>query len=97
MEWQDEYSVGMGTAMEGPQQGQVRLHIEIAPDGKIAVLKRSLTLRPEKKSRWGFFYGYPACNREKTSGTLDCCGLQTQCVLPWANRQTRSRPAFLAA
>lgn len=36
MEWQDEYSVGMGTAMEGPQQGQVRLHIEIAPDGKIA-------------------------------------------------------------
>ncbi|BBP01099.1 hypothetical protein SFSGTM_18070 [Sulfuriferula nivalis] len=26
----------MGTAVEGPQQGQVRLHIEIAPDGKIA-------------------------------------------------------------
>ncbi|MEN6586676.1 MAG: TonB family protein [Sulfuricella sp.] len=26
----------MGTAVEGPQQGQVRFHIEIAPDGKIA-------------------------------------------------------------
>jgi TonB family protein len=26
----------MGTAVEGPQQGQVRLHIEIAPDGTLA-------------------------------------------------------------
>jgi hypothetical protein len=26
----------MGTAVEGPQQGLVRFHIEIAPDGKIA-------------------------------------------------------------
>jgi hypothetical protein len=29
----------MGTAVEGPQQGLVRFHIEIAPDGKIAKIE----------------------------------------------------------
>jgi TonB family protein len=34
--WGQQVRSMMGTAVEGPQQGQVRLHIEIAPDGKLA-------------------------------------------------------------
>lgn len=34
--WGQQVRSMMGTAVEGPQQGQVRLHIEIAPNGKIA-------------------------------------------------------------
>lgn len=34
--WAQQVRSMMGTAVEGPQQGMVRLHIEIAPDGKLA-------------------------------------------------------------
>lgn len=34
--WAQQVRSMMGTAVEGPDQGQVRLRIEIAPDGKIA-------------------------------------------------------------
>ena len=34
--WGQQVRSMMGTAVEGPDQGQVRLRIEIAPDGKIA-------------------------------------------------------------
>jgi TonB family protein len=34
--WGQQVRSQMGTAVEGPDQGQVRLRIEIAPDGKVA-------------------------------------------------------------
>lgn len=34
--WAQQVRSMMGTAVEGPQQGMVRLHIEITPDGKLA-------------------------------------------------------------
>ena len=34
--WAQQVRSMMGTAVEGPQQGMVRLHIEIAPDGRLA-------------------------------------------------------------
>lgn len=43
----------MGTAVEGPQQGQVRFRIEIAPDGKIAsIVELWATSKLAEKLAW---------------------------------------------
>ncbi len=44
--WGQQVRSMMGTAVEGPDQGQVRLRVEIAPDGKVAKVEELWSTSP---------------------------------------------------
>lgn len=52
-DWGQQVRSMMGTAVEGPQAGLVRFHIEIAPDGKVAqVVELWATSKVAEKLAW---------------------------------------------
>lgn len=52
-DWGQQVRSMMGTAVEGPQQGMVRFHIEIAPDGRITKIEELwATSKQAEKLAW---------------------------------------------